>query len=290
MNVDTDLTITAQGRPVRRGRWPTSVTSCSAVRLEPRDEGARRGRRRWTERPHRRAPRPGDSPSLRRLPNLRRSRRRRLAPGTARLRRWPPNGATGGARKVESRGRADRPARNGRGAGAQASAAHPDRGDRPRVRPPPLAPALYALRERRRPRISPTRSLGRVRGELEVVVRDMRRRRSLSATLRCCATARRCRPATGSSASPRCAPSAGPRPRRHPAATAAVPPDELDARTRYAAERDGAAGGGPRPSCGVGGTRTGIKCLHAHYAWYLAGGDDPVGRWVAQELSADPRR
>ena len=38
---------------------------------------------------------------------------------------------------------------------------------------------------------------------------------------------------------------------------------------------------GPRPSGGVGGTRQGVKCLHAHYAWHLAGGDDPVGRWVA---------
>jgi exopolyphosphatase/guanosine-5'-triphosphate,3'-diphosphate pyrophosphatase len=32
---------------------------------------------------------------------------------------------------------------------------------------------------------------------------------------------------------------------------------------------------------GVGGTRTGVKCLHAHYAYHLAGGDDPVGAWVA---------
>ena len=40
----------------------------------------------------------------------------------------------------------------------------------------------------------------------------------------------------------------------------------------------------PRPSGGVGGTRTGVKCLHAHYAWHLAGGDDPVGRWVADHL------
>ena len=43
--------------------------------------------------------------------------------------------------------------------------------------------------------------------------------------------------------------------------------------------------GGPRPSGGVGGTRRGIKCLHAHYAWHLAGGDDPVGRWVAARLA-----
>ena len=41
---------------------------------------------------------------------------------------------------------------------------------------------------------------------------------------------------------------------------------------------------GPRPSGGVGGTRTGVKCLHAHWAWHLAGGDDPVGRWIAARL------
>ena len=35
---------------------------------------------------------------------------------------------------------------------------------------------------------------------------------------------------------------------------------------------------------GVAGTRTGIKCLHAHYAYYLAGGDDPVGAWVAERV------
>ena len=32
---------------------------------------------------------------------------------------------------------------------------------------------------------------------------------------------------------------------------------------------------------GVGGTRKGLKCLHAHYANHLAGGDDVVGAWVA---------
>ena len=42
-----------------------------------------------------------------------------------------------------------------------------------------------------------------------------------------------------------------------------------------------------RPHGGVGGTRTGIKCLHAHYAWFLAGGDDPVGAWVAQRARAN---
>ena len=33
----------------------------------------------------------------------------------------------------------------------------------------------------------------------------------------------------------------------------------------------------------------GVKCLHAHYAWYLAGGDDPVGAWVGP-LEARPDR
>ena len=72
------------------------------------------------------------------------------------------------------------------------------------------------------------------------------------------------------------------------AAEAAVDPDELAAaHARYAAERDAAVPEGhrgPTPSAGVGGTRRGVKCLHAHYAWHLAGGDDPVGRWVAERL------
>ena len=67
-----------------------------------------------------------------------------------------------------------------------------------------------------------------------------------------------------------------------------VDPDELRAaHDRYARERDAALPRdhtGPRPSGGVGGTRTGVKCLHAHYAYYLAGGDDPVGRWVELHL------
>ncbi len=35
---------------------------------------------------------------------------------------------------------------------------------------------------------------------------------------------------------------------------------------------------------GVGGTRIGVKCLHAHYANHLAGADDPIGAWVAAEI------
>lgn len=72
------------------------------------------------------------------------------------------------------------------------------------------------------------------------------------------------------------------------AAEAEIDPVQLaDAHRRYAAERDAAIPAGHRghrPSGGVGGTRTGVKCLHAHYAWHLAGGDDPVGRWVADHL------
>jgi hypothetical protein len=75
------------------------------------------------------------------------------------------------------------------------------------------------------------------------------------------------------------------------AAEAAVDADELQrAHDRYAAERDAALPAdheGPRPHGGVGGTRRGVKCLHAHYAWHLAGGDDPVGRWVAAALAED---
>jgi hypothetical protein len=61
------------------------------------------------------------------------------------------------------------------------------------------------------------------------------------------------------------------------------------AHRRYEVERDAALPAdwaGPRPSGGIGGTRTGVKCLHAHYAWHLAGGDDPVGAWVAGQLTS----
>ena len=71
-------------------------------------------------------------------------------------------------------------------------------------------------------------------------------------------------------------------------AEAEVDADALaDAHRRYAAERDAALPSdhvGPRPTGGVGGTRVGVKCLHAHYAWFLTGGDDPVGRWVSEHL------
>lgn len=51
----------------------------------------------------------------------------------------------------------------------------------------------------------------------------------------------------------------------------------------YGAERDRLVTheAAPRPQGGVGGTRKGVKCLHAHYAHHAAGGDNPVGRVVA---------
>lgn len=62
-----------------------------------------------------------------------------------------------------------------------------------------------------------------------------------------------------------------------------------DAHDRYRQERDAmleVSGETPvhTPTGGVGGTRVGVKCLHAHYGWWLAGGEDPVGQWVADHL------
>ncbi len=65
------------------------------------------------------------------------------------------------------------------------------------------------------------------------------------------------------------------------------------AHREYAHERDGAIPdehAGPRPAGGVGGTRRGVKCLHAHYAHFLAGGVDPVGAWVAARLGDEISR
>ncbi len=60
--------------------------------------------------------------------------------------------------------------------------------------------------------------------------------------------------------------------------------DALEAAHRdYEAERDllVTRDESPRPEGGVGGTRKGVKCLHAHYAHQAGGGDNPVGRVVA---------
>lgn len=58
---------------------------------------------------------------------------------------------------------------------------------------------------------------------------------------------------------------------------------------RYETERDRDIAPdhmGPRPSGGVGGTRIGVKCLHAHVAHHLAGGDDEIGRWTLARVPA----
>jgi hypothetical protein len=71
-----------------------------------------------------------------------------------------------------------------------------------------------------------------------------------------------------------------------------VPPERIaEAHARYAAERDALippGHTGPRPSGGVGGTRQGVKCLHAHLAWWLTGADDPVGEWTARQIGLHP--
>ncbi len=71
-------------------------------------------------------------------------------------------------------------------------------------------------------------------------------------------------------------------------AEAEIPADQIaGVHTRYAVERDSQIGDdhpGPRPYGGVGGTREGVKCLHAHVAHHLATGDDPVGAWALARL------
>jgi exopolyphosphatase / guanosine-5'-triphosphate,3'-diphosphate pyrophosphatase len=63
-------------------------------------------------------------------------------------------------------------------------------------------------------------------------------------------------------------------------------PDFADEVSRAHAEyaRVRGAGRDAQPMGGVGGTRAGVKCLHAHYAHHLAGGRDPVGAWTAERV------
>lgn len=57
---------------------------------------------------------------------------------------------------------------------------------------------------------------------------------------------------------------------------------------RYARERDARlpADVEHRPSGGVGGSSGGIKCLHAHYADFVAGNDNPIGRRVQARIGS----
>jgi len=75
-------------------------------------------------------------------------------------------------------------------------------------------------------------------------------------------------------------------------AEAEVDPAELEVAHRIYVELRSAAlpagHTGPAPSAGVAGTRKGVKCLHAHFAWWLAGGNDPIGEWVARRIDYAP--
>ncbi len=68
------------------------------------------------------------------------------------------------------------------------------------------------------------------------------------------------------------------------------PAEIAAAHAAYEAERDSKIPidhVGPRPSGGVGGTRKGVKCLHAHVAHLLAGGNDVVAEWTLARLGND---
>ncbi len=60
------------------------------------------------------------------------------------------------------------------------------------------------------------------------------------------------------------------------------------AHRRYAQERDALVPQGSKlkPTGGVGGSTGGIKCLHAHYADFAAGNDNPVGAWVDGQIGS----
>ncbi|MCP4500642.1 MAG: DUF501 domain-containing protein [Deltaproteobacteria bacterium] len=63
--------------------------------------------------------------------------------------------------------------------------------------------------------------------------------------------------------------------------------DALDkAHVSYAAERDQSVDENATylPKGGVGGAREGIKCLHAHLAHHLGGGENPIGKDVQEQI------
>lgn len=57
---------------------------------------------------------------------------------------------------------------------------------------------------------------------------------------------------------------------------------------RYLAMRDRLPGGPIEGDPTQGGMPERVKCLHALYAHYLATGDNPVGRWVEEQLAPLP--
>ncbi len=60
----------------------------------------------------------------------------------------------------------------------------------------------------------------------------------------------------------------------------------IAAHDRYAREREALLppDARNRPSGGVGGSSGGVKCLHAHYADFAAGHDNPIGRDVHEAI------
>lgn len=58
------------------------------------------------------------------------------------------------------------------------------------------------------------------------------------------------------------------------------------AHRRYARERDALVpeSASLKPRGGVGGVAKGVKCLHAHYADFYAGNDNPVGQSLADRV------
>ncbi len=58
------------------------------------------------------------------------------------------------------------------------------------------------------------------------------------------------------------------------------------AHARYARERDASVptNARHRPSGGVGGSTGGVKCLHAHYADFAAGNENPIGARVCDDI------
>ncbi|WP_298209156.1 DUF501 domain-containing protein [Ferrimicrobium sp.] len=71
-------------------------------------------------------------------------------------------------------------------------------------------------------------------------------------------------------------------------ATASVKPRALD--LANASYRSGRSGLAHMQGRGVGGARAGVKCLHAHVAFYLVGGFTPVGVWAMWRLYQSDRR
>ena len=269
-----------QGRPVRAGHHGRRQQEADGpVRRQPQHDArrARQAQRRVRQAGPtcRRARRAADTAA--RADEPRRLATDRAAPRRRRCARSTAGDRAGRPRRRRRAGRAQARRSGGPGAARRGPAAAP---------PPADGEA--------RPRAG-RELLGREpQGEFEVVVRDddgdpgrapqraVPRRRHADADAYWLVGPDEVRAVSRLEAAGGVAPPSGDRSRR-----ARRRPPPLRGRTRRRSFPP--ATSGPRPSGGVGGTRTGVKCLHAHYAWHLAGGDDPVGRWVAERIERPPR-